>query len=241
MAGDAHSNSGGAGGNGDGALPTPLPLTPSEAFIAAQTEVLRQILQTQQQIAQKLQQPVNIPGLNEDGPNAVFSYDKFRAMRPPLFTKAEEPLEADSFIRALEAKFIVFVLPCSLFTKAEEPLEADSFIRALEAKFIVFVLPCSEENKAGFAAHHLRGEALIWWEHFKSMQPQGHQITWAEFKKAFKNTYIPRGHIDTKMRELMHLKQGYDSVYQYAQKFNNLCHYGDYHVDTDKKKDGSTL
>jgi hypothetical protein len=211
MAGDAYSNSGGAGGNGDGALPTPSPLTPSEAFIAAQTEVLRQILQTQQQIAQKLQQPVNIPGLNEDGPNAVFSYDKFRAMRPPLFTKAEEPLEADSFIRALEAKFIVFVLPCS------------------------------EENKAGFAAHHLRGEALIWWEHFKSMQPQGHQITWAEFKKAFKNTYIPRGHIDTKMRELMHLKQGYDSVYQYAQKFNNLCQYGDYHVDTDKKKDGSTL
>jgi hypothetical protein len=47
MAGDAHSNSGGAGGNGDGALPTTSPLTPSEAFIAAQTEVLRQILQTQ--------------------------------------------------------------------------------------------------------------------------------------------------------------------------------------------------
>jgi hypothetical protein len=25
-------------------------------------------------------------------------------------------------------------------------------------------------------------------------------------------------------------------VYQYAQKFNNLCHYGGYHVDTDMKK-----
>jgi hypothetical protein len=25
------------------------------------------------------------------------SYEKFRAMRPPLFTKAEEPLEADAF------------------------------------------------------------------------------------------------------------------------------------------------
>jgi hypothetical protein len=38
------------------------------------------------------------------------------------------------------------------------------------------------------------------------------------------------------MRELMNLKQGSDSVYQYAQKFNSLYQYGDYHVDTDKKK-----
>jgi hypothetical protein len=29
-------------------------MTPSEAFMAAQTEVLRQILQTQQQIAQQM-------------------------------------------------------------------------------------------------------------------------------------------------------------------------------------------
>jgi hypothetical protein len=38
------------------------------------------------------------------------------------------------------------------------------------------------------------------------------------------------------MRELTNLKQGSDSVYQYAQKFINLCQYGDYHVDTEKKK-----
>jgi hypothetical protein len=68
------------------------------------------------------------------------------------------------------------------------------------------------------------------------MQPQGHQITWAKFKKAFKQHYIPKGLVDRKMRELMNLKQGSDSVYQYAQKFNSLCQYGDYHADTDKKK-----
>jgi hypothetical protein len=54
-------------------------------------------------------------------------YEKFRAMRPPLFTKAEEPLEADAFIRALEAMFSIFTLPCS------------------------------EEHKAGFAVQQLRG------------------------------------------------------------------------------------
>jgi hypothetical protein len=38
------------------------------------------------------------------------------------------------------------------------------------------------------------------------------------------------------MRELLALKKGTDTVYQYAQKFINLCQYGGYHVDTDMKK-----
>jgi hypothetical protein len=62
-------------------------MTPAEAFIAAQTEVFRQILQTQQQMAQRLQQPVHNQGHVQDWPNAVMSYEKFRAMRPPLFTR----------------------------------------------------------------------------------------------------------------------------------------------------------
>jgi hypothetical protein len=39
-----------------------------------------------------------------------------------------------------------------------------------------------------------------------------------------------------KMKELLALKQGDDTVYQYAQKFNNLCQYGEHHMDTDAKK-----
>jgi hypothetical protein len=35
---------------------------------------------------------------------------------------------------------------------------------------------------------------------------------------------------------LLALKQGDDTVYQYAQKFNSLCQYGEHHVDTDAKK-----
>jgi hypothetical protein len=42
--------------------------------------------------------------------------------------------------------------------------------------------------------------------------------------------------VERKMNELLNLRQGSDSVYQYAQKFNNLCQYGDYYVDTDAKK-----
>jgi hypothetical protein len=54
------------------------------------------------------------------------------------------------------------------FTKAEEPLDADAWVRATEAKFSAFVLPYSEEHKASFAALQLCGEALMWWEHLSN-------------------------------------------------------------------------
>jgi hypothetical protein len=68
------------------------------------------------------------------------------------------------------------------------------------------------------------------------MQPAGHEVTWVEFKQAFKDHHIPKVLMDRKMRELLALEQGTDTVYQYAQKFNSLCQYGGHHVDTDAKK-----
>jgi hypothetical protein len=38
------------------------------------------------------------------------------------------------------------------FNGTEEPLDADAWIRAIEAMFAVFTLPCSEGSKAKFAA-----------------------------------------------------------------------------------------
>jgi hypothetical protein len=175
-------------------------MTPSEAFMATQTEVLRQILQTQQQMNRG---PPH--GANHEGPNQVTTYAQFVAMKPPTFAKAEDPLEAEAWIKAIEAKFSAFVLPCS------------------------------EENKANFAALQLRGEAFMWLDHFKSMQ-RGHAVTWDEFMQAFKSHHIPKGLMDRKMRELLALRKGSDTVYRYAQKFNSLCQYGGHHVDTDAKK-----
>jgi predicted PolB exonuclease-like 3'-5' exonuclease len=122
------------------------------------------------------------------------------------------------------------------FTRTEEPLDADAWIRAIEAMFAVFTLPCSEGCKAKFAALQLRGSALMWWEHYKSMQQPEYEITWEEFNKAFRDHHLPKALTDRKMRELLALKQGSDTVYQYAQKLNNLCQYGGYHVDADVKK-----
>jgi hypothetical protein len=58
----------------------------------------------------------------------------------------------------------------STFSKVEDPLEAEAWIKAIESKFSAIVLPCSDENMANFIALQLRGEVLIWWDHFKIMQ-----------------------------------------------------------------------
>jgi hypothetical protein len=38
------------------------------------------------------------------------------------------------------------------------------------------------------------------------------------------------------MKELLALKQGFDTVYEYAKQFNALCQYGGHHVDNGAKK-----
>jgi hypothetical protein len=68
-------------------------------------------LQTQQQLAQQLQN--NPRGGNIDGQPRVTKYEHFYAMKPLTFEEAKEPLAADAWIKAIDAKFSVFTLPCS--------------------------------------------------------------------------------------------------------------------------------
>jgi hypothetical protein len=121
-----------------------------------------------------------------------------------------------------------------LFVKAEDPLEADEWIRVIEQKFRL--LRCSETQKPLFAAQQLRGPASTWWGNFVAVQPADHQITWDEFKLAFREHYIPEGVLHMKQEEFMKLKQGGDTVTQYLNKFNHLPQYAIDQVNTDVKK-----
>jgi hypothetical protein len=121
-----------------------------------------------------------------------------------------------------------------LFVKAEDPLEADEWIHVIEQKF--GLLRCSETQKPLFAAQQLRGPASTWWGNFVAVQPANHQITWDEFKLAFKEHYIPEGVLHMKQEEFMKLKQGGDTVTQYLNKFNHLSQYAIDQVNTDTKK-----
>jgi hypothetical protein len=76
MAGLTCSTPNGFGASGSGDLPPTPPMTPAEAFMETQTEVLCQILQTQQQMSQQIQQLQQRPphGTNHDEPHAVTTY-----------------------------------------------------------------------------------------------------------------------------------------------------------------------
>jgi hypothetical protein len=68
------------------------------------------------------------------------------------------------------------------------------------------------------------------------MLPADHEVTWEEFKTAFRGHHIPAGILDHKLNEFLALTQGTRTVLQYAQGFNDLCQYAGYHADSDEKK-----
>ena len=176
--------------------PPPVPANLAEV-LAQQTKILRLIVAGQQNQQQQ--------GHRQHHPN-VATYSDFLATQPPLFNKAEEPLDADAWIHTIESKF---------------PL---------------LTAQCSEENKARFAAQQLRGPARLWWDNLVASLPANAVIAWDEFKAAFRAHHIPDGLLERKLNEFLALKQGDRSVLQYAQQFNHLSQYASYHVDTDQKK-----
>jgi hypothetical protein len=123
-----------------------------------------------------------------------------------------------------------------LFHKTEEPLDANAWLCTIESKFALLSAPCSEANKALCAAQQLRGTACIWWDHYYTMQPEGHVVTWEEFRTTFRAHHIPEGLIEWKLNEFLALTQGTRTIMQYAQAFNHLCQYAGYRANIDAKK-----
>ena len=181
---------------GQGAQPPPPPsLAQAIAALIAdrneQTELLRQLVQSNASRGQQ-------------APPAETDYLGFLATQPPLFHKANDPLEADAWIRTIKDKFSI--------------------------------LDCSEVNKTAFAAQQLRGPAKIWWDNHKALLPANAHPTWGEFVAAFRAHHIPTSLMRRKMVEFLALKQGNNTVLQYAQTFNQLSQYGGFHVDSDEKR-----
>jgi hypothetical protein len=70
------------------------------------------------------------------------------------------------------------------------------------------LIRCIETQKPLFTTQQLRGPASTWWANFSAIQPAGHQVTWEEFKLAFKEHYVPEGVLQMKLEEFICLKQG---------------------------------
>jgi hypothetical protein len=78
------------------------------------------------------------------------------------------------------------------------------------------------DSKALVCGATIARPASTWCGNYVAVQPAGHQITWDEFKVAFREHYIPEGVLHMKQEEFMKLKQGGDTVTQYLNKFNHL-------------------
>ncbi|WVZ58483.1 hypothetical protein U9M48_008755 [Paspalum notatum var. saurae] len=68
------------------------------------------------------------------------------------------------------------------------------------------------------------------------MQPAGHQVTWDEFRAAFRAHYLPPSLIELKQREFRALQQGSMSVLEYVQTFIRLSQYSPEDVDIDPRR-----
>jgi hypothetical protein len=106
----------------------------------------------------------------------------------------------------------------------------------MESKFPLLARDCPDDTKARFAAQQLRCPARTWWDHFRAMLLADHEVSWEEFKTAFRGHDIPAGILDRKLNEFLALNQGTRMVLHYAQAFNDLCRYAGYHADSDEKK-----
>ena len=90
-----------------------------------------------------------------------------------------------------------------IFKEAEEPLQADEWLNTIGQK--IRLLRVTEHMKAEYASHQLHGLAGIWWTHYLSTLPANAQVTWNEFKTAFRGHHIPLGLMSMKHIEFMRL------------------------------------
>jgi hypothetical protein len=92
-------------------IPPPPPPPPTlQELMAQQNGILRQV-------AQRQLPPQHYGGGDHQRHPAAATYQEFLSTQPPLFTRAEDPLDADVWLRVVESKFPLLHGVCSEVTK----------------------------------------------------------------------------------------------------------------------------
>src|SRR3954471_1682533 len=121
-----------------------------------------------------------------------------------------------------------------VFRCSSEPLDADDWLRSIERK--LETAHVSPDDRVMFVAYFLEGAAGEWWESFVAIQPDGHVVTWQEFRDAFQGYHILDELMERKREEFCTLSQGSMTVHQYRTEFNRLSRYAPEKISTDAKK-----
>src|SRR4051795_3388275 len=124
----------------------------------------------------------------------------------------------------------IFLKPL-VFRCSSEPLEAGDWLRSINRKLdTAHVAP---NDRVIFAAYFLEGAAAEWSENYVAMQPDGHVVTWQEFRDAFRGYHLLDELMEHKKEEFCNLTQGEMSSHEYVTKFNRLARYAHDEITTD--------
>ena len=207
MVGATRGNPEGFGNaNGSGSQQPPPPPPNFAEYLAAQTELLRQLVQGQQQ----QQQQWGGPHVHQ--PQAA-GYSEFLATQPPLFNKTEEPLDPDAWICTIESKFSLLLVPCSEQNKARFAAQQlrgsarlwwDNYLGMLPADHVA----TWDEFKAAFKGHHIP-EGLMDRKLNEFLALTQGTRTVLQYAQAFNNLYqYASYHADTDVKKRDRFRRG---------------------------------
>ena len=177
----------------------------------------------------------------------------FLRTRPLTFAAANEPLEAEDWLRDTEKK--LRLARCSNEDKVDfathqlKGAAAAWWENYLAARGNDSPVSEEEEEVAASGTAALEAAASATGEHpapaaaeeIAEVQPDEAEpawqpIPWDEFKTAFRTNFVPAGTMRLKKNEFRALKQGHLSVNEYLTKFNQLARYAPNDVADEEEK-----
>ena len=107
------------------------------------------------------------------------------------------------------------------FVGTETFVEARNWVKETEDLFIIFEV--EDHRKVQLAAWLLKEEAAFWWEVTNATKPVE---TWADFRERFRLKFLSSAEENLQIERFLALKQGYMSIREYVNRFNQLARFG---------------
>jgi len=115
-----------------------------------------------------------------------------------------------------------------MFGGGADPIAADNWRRKLEKNFLS--ARCPPEYRRDLATHHLKDDALVWWDCVVEGARDQPELTWEDFLEEFNNKYFPREAMDKMEGRFQDINQGSRDVRKYGEEFNQLRRFAGRHM-----------